>query len=334
MTDAPAHPFIGAPPMPQSTRIGVAIPTYKRPDLLARCVRSIIASGSEYSVPIYVIDDSGNDTNLKVISSLIAEYPHLHHIRNEANIGIDRNIVKSVNCCKTDFVWIIGEDDLLKPQAIKRVLDVLDHHDYAFVYANYSYVSNDYARIIRDRRLDLSDGPMEGNHFIARYLWAIGFIGACIINKKQWVQADSEKYIGTYFAHVGVIAEAIAERSLYVIGESLTLNRAENDESSTWSSNKFDVMYGWTELLDRISIFCGENLIKALRHASEELFWHESLRFLLARRADGTYSYKQFDRFLRQRNYNPAYKAAALLIASIPTPPLAALRHIVNRMRS
>jgi glycosyltransferase involved in cell wall biosynthesis len=333
MTGTSTHPSVDIAPRSQSTRLGIALPTYRRPDFLARCIRSIIVSGSHYSVPIYVVDDSADDTNLNVINTLKAEYPHLHHIRNEANIGIDRNIVKSVNCCQTDFVWIIGEDDLLKPQAIGRTLDVLARDEYSFVCANYSYVSNNHDRIIRDKRLDLSDGLMEGNLFIARYLWAIGFIGACIINKKRWQQAAPEKYIDTYFAHVGVITEAIVNQSLYLIGEPLVLNRAEDESSATWSNSAFEVMYGWSELLDRLADVCDRQLISALRRSSKEIFWHESLPFLLARRADRTYNREKFDRFLRHRNYDWLYKVAALLIAYMPSRPLAALKLCFKQLR-
>jgi glycosyltransferase involved in cell wall biosynthesis len=334
MTDTLVHPSVDSRPTPQSTRIGIALPTYRRPEFLARCIRSIIVSGSKYSVPIYVVDDSGDDTNLHVINTLKAEYPHLHHVRNEGNIGIDRNIVKSVNCCLTDYVWIMGEDDLLKPHAIERALDVLENHDYAFVCANYSYISNDQARIIRDKRLDVSDGLIDGNLFIARYLWAIGFIGACIINKERWLQAIPEKYMDTFFAHVGVIVESIAGQSLYIISEPIVLNRAENASSATWSSNAFEVMYGWTELLDRLADVCDTKLILTLRCTSEEIFWHESIPFLLAQRAEQTYNRDKFDRFLRHRNYCPVYKVFALLIAYLPTRPLAALKRAFQRLRS
>src|SRR5579862_8549592 len=103
--------------------LAVCIPTYKRPDQLQQCVRSVIAAAAPYCVPIVIVDDSTDDTNRQVIADLQAQYEYIATERNTSNQGIDRNIVRSVDLCPCEYAWILGEDDRMLPGAIRTVLD-------------------------------------------------------------------------------------------------------------------------------------------------------------------------------------------------------------------
>jgi glycosyltransferase involved in cell wall biosynthesis len=91
-----------------TAQLAFCIPTYKRPDQLVACVRSIIQSGARFGVPIHIADDSTDETNVAAIAAVRAEYPHVVHHRNERNLGIDGNILHCVDVCDARYAWIMG----------------------------------------------------------------------------------------------------------------------------------------------------------------------------------------------------------------------------------
>ena len=135
-------------------------------------------------------------------------YPHIVYRKNEKNLGIDGNILHAVTICDCDYAWLIGEDDRMTPDAAAAIVPVLDQKSPAFVAVNYSYVDEDITVILRDRLMPLDADKTESSpDFFRNDAWAIGFIGSCVINKSLWTGVDPTQYLGTYFAHVGVILE-------------------------------------------------------------------------------------------------------------------------------
>src|SRR3546814_11100327 len=42
------------------------------------------------------------------------------------------------------YIWILGDDDVISPGAVKKVVDVLENnHELALVYLNYAYTRDD-----------------------------------------------------------------------------------------------------------------------------------------------------------------------------------------------
>lgn len=312
--------------------IGICIPTYKRPEQLMQCVRSIIAAAQSYNVPIFITDDSTDDTNNDTIFQLSKEYKHIIYIKNEQNLGIDRNILKCIDVCTCEYAWPIGEDDRMLPNAIKKALGILKNNDnnIPFVFANYVYVNNDVTYITSEKRINI-DADMEigATDFFEKYAWTIGFIGSCIINKKLWSASDSSKYIGTYFAHVGMILEYLYDKKAFLIADTLILNRAENVATFTWSEKAFEVNFGWDNMIKAIEPIYGKMSYKKALTASKAIFKHHSLLFLLSKKADKIYDIHKYNIFVRNANYPISYKIIAHLVAYFPGFPLSILKKCV-----
>ena len=305
--------------MSYNTLLGICIPTYKRPDQLRQCVRSIIAAAAPHRVPIFIADDSADDTNTAAVAELQAEYPYLVCERNARNLGIDGNIVHSVDICGCDYAWLIGEDDRMLPEAITTILPILARETPAFVAANYSYVNETISLVLREKQMLLTADRIEDSGvFFQNDAWAIGFIGSCIINKSRWQAVDPAPYIGTYFAHVGVILESIAGLSVHLVAQPLVLNRVGGAEVFTWSGDAFGVFGGWSKVVHLLEPLYGAAACDASAASFERGHGLNTVRFLMAKRADRLYTPAVYRQVVRLSDRSRPYKWAALGIALSP----------------
>ena len=64
-------------------------------------------------------------------------------VRNQENIGADRNIEQCYTSAKTPYVWVLGDDDVILPGGLHLVLNVLEKKEIDILYVNgYSYSEN------------------------------------------------------------------------------------------------------------------------------------------------------------------------------------------------
>jgi len=304
-------------------RLGICLPVYKRPALLEKCLESIFASIGKAEVSVYVSDDSCDGTNDAVLEKFSKRYPNFHVSKNEKNLGIDGNICKAIDMAETDFAWPIGEDDRLRHGAVAAVLERLDGESRgaSFLFSNYEYVDNRYRWSFNGPVLKVQrDELMGAERFFREHSWAIGFIGACVVDRRLWGKTDSDRYIGTYYAHVGTIFESIgAKAKVLVIAEPLVLNRAEDSSTFTWSKHAFDVFFGWERMIGLLRGGYSAADKKRALESSKVLFKQRSPLWLVSKRADCIYRFRVFHRYYASDpTLGKGTRAAAYVIAGMP----------------
>lgn len=301
--------------------LGICIPTYKRPDQLFACVESIIKSIGDRTVPIIISDDSTDDTNREAIARLQALYPHIIHDVNPTNLGIDRNILKSVDLCTCRYAWLMGEDDRMLPEAVSTVLQVLEnsHEEPSFIFANYTSVDESLTIVLHEQCLPLKqDVRKRVEDFFQTEAWSIGFIGACVINRRLWATANRQPYLDSYFAHAGMILETLRGRELYLIAKPLVLNRCGSARIFTWTHSAFEVMYGWSRMTKALEPIYGaaacENSNDSMddAHGTGTMLWYGYLR------ADHGFSLKAYYKHVHKAHHTRLHKFGAWLIAITP----------------
>lgn len=300
--------------------LAVCIPTYRRPELLRRCVRSVIAAGAPFGTPIVITDDSTDDTNVEVIRELRADYPYLDHLRNPRNLGIDGNIVHAMNACPTRYGWLLGEDDLLLPDAIQTVRTILTgEHPPPFVFINYAAVNEEYSRVLKDRAIPArNDEDVDATCFLEAYGWAAGFIGACVVERAAWGRVQVEPYIGTWFAHVGGIMAACRGRRIRIVAQPLVCNRTGSPGAFTWTGSMLDVLDGWQRLMKLLEPLFGKSTCDKAARQFVRAHGLYTLSFLGYARAGGALTPQLVRRDILPGRYPRAYKWAARGMARVP----------------
>ena len=302
--------------------IGICIPTYKRPDFLRRCLASIIDQADGLPVRIFVADDSCSDANDAVLREAALRFPALRHRKNETNLGINENIRRVVGMADTDFVWLVGEDDYFLPGALARAVTEVASANHPFVLCNYALVEDSTATQARPA-LDVSvDTTVTADELIRRYLWSAGFMGACLFELRSWRSVASDRYHGTYYAHVGHIVEMLGRpnRPVRILGAPLVSNRAEGPEAFTWRTDALGVFFGFERMCAIAS-----SVVPVLAPALDEaaLVYREKQRYLSTRsmarmRADGIMAMSTYRLHLRPAQLPAVTRIAALAMVLMP----------------
>ena len=296
--------------------LAVSIPTFKRPELLERCLEALAKQCITRGVEIYVFDDSCSDINRKVYEKLVPIYPNIQVNINARNFGIDKNIDQCITVPQSSYVWVIGEDDLVENGAIDLILERIEsiHPEYMFV--NYQYISNDYKRRLDVAIPEMIDQTYAAGVFFEKNGWATGFLGANIVNKKNW-DSKCVDYLGTYFNHVGKIFSALdPSDEITAITKPIIFNRAESLNSFSWLHECFEVMEGFGFMTDSLgrSKPIWENYAKRCLVNYNNKINFMSYKSLLVLRAHGVYNIQKYQKHIAGLNKSKLY----LLISILP----------------
>lgn len=299
------------------------------------CVLSVIQSAGEYRIPVFISDDSADDTNVATVNRLRTLYPHIRHFRNHDNLGIDRNIIHSADVCSCRYAWLLGEDDRLLPGAIPNVLKVIKNTAPYFIYVNYRSADSSMKIILKDRSLPLQqDDIVESSEFLSRDAWSMAFLGACVIRKECWNPVIPDRYIGTYYAHVGRVMEYLKGRSIFRIAEPLVLNRCGSPKTFSWIDSTFEVVTGWESLMKELEPVYGAEICQESVRSFERAHGLNSLYFLAYLRADSAFDSHMYKTKVRLSDKSVGYKIGARVISLTPTVFFRGIRFFLNQIRA
>lgn len=107
--------------------LSICVPTYNRSALLRECLQSISQQLLELTdmVELIVVDNCSTDATTSVVTECLANTPFLY-FRNASNIGGTRNFDACVRHASGKYVWLIGDDDILLPGSLRKVLHTLE----------------------------------------------------------------------------------------------------------------------------------------------------------------------------------------------------------------
>lgn len=129
-------------------RISVCIPTYNRAAHLTNCLHSMELWCEHFGTgfEICVSDNCSTDDTEAVVRRAQASMP-IKYRKNADNLGIPRNFLNVVDMAEGDFVWLVGDDDLLVPDAIRRLLTLIaEHPNVDYFYVNAYHLTTEYVR--------------------------------------------------------------------------------------------------------------------------------------------------------------------------------------------
>lgn len=115
-------------------RITTIIPTYRRPSLLVRAVRSVLRQGVE-DFQVIVYDNASGDETARVVAELAAEDPRVRYCAHLENIGAFENFNYGLQHVDTEYFSLLSDDDLLLPHFYEQAMQGFADHQSAMVVA-------------------------------------------------------------------------------------------------------------------------------------------------------------------------------------------------------
>ena len=102
--------------------LSICIPNFNRANCLDNCLNSIVISkkNSNLKFEVCISDNNSSDNIENVINSYKSKL-NINFKKNKRNVGLGKNILNVVSMAKGEFVWILGNDDLIVPKALKSL---------------------------------------------------------------------------------------------------------------------------------------------------------------------------------------------------------------------
>ncbi len=127
-------------------KLSICIPTYNRLKCLNNCLNSILIAKKNFDLNFEVcISDNCSDDEAENIVKPFCKDLDINFKKNDTNLGIGVNILKSVSMAQGEFIWILGNDDLVTPDAFGQ-LDTLfkNNSEIDFFYINSFHLKSSY----------------------------------------------------------------------------------------------------------------------------------------------------------------------------------------------
>lgn len=223
-----------------NVKLSICIPTYNFGEFIGETIESIIEQAGD-EVEIVVGDGASTDNTEEIIRGYQSRFPNIFYHKFERKGGIDLDLAKTVGLAKGDYCWLLSSDDVLRPGAIRRVLDEIQ-----FGHAIYLCNRTDCDRSLNeiscsywllskhgDGVFDFSDNSvLLGYLKSAQSLGALfSYISSIIVRRADW-EGISEIGIlmGSNYAHVfKLFSIAQSGGKVGYIKDSLVSTRLFND---------------------------------------------------------------------------------------------------------
>lgn len=224
--------------------LSICIPTYNRAKHLRNCLSSLIQSGmaDQPEIQVCISDNCSLDDTKQVIDEVSGRLT-LNYQKNAVNVGLARNLLEVVRMAEGEFVWMIGDDDLVMPQAGEMVINLIRQHEKVdYFYVNANHLTTEYVHSF-PQPFSLDNLPQKMEPFSPRtasgelpFLELINpqtsfdFLGGIFLSvfrRKMWLSnvdaldkdalMDSRTYskFDNTFPHVKIFAQAFAHSYAY-----------------------------------------------------------------------------------------------------------------------
>lgn len=105
--------------------ISTVIPTYRRPQLLRRAIRSVLNQTYPY-LQVLVFDNASGDETASVVKELSLVDPRVKYYCHAENIGIYPNFIFGVESVRTPFFSLLSDDDVLLPGFYQEAMQAFE----------------------------------------------------------------------------------------------------------------------------------------------------------------------------------------------------------------
>jgi abequosyltransferase len=205
-----------------SPLISFCIPTLNRGTLLQLTLENLAFHVQGFNVEYVIVDGGSIDNTEEIVSNFSIKYPQTKYFKRSSSVGIDVDILKSVELASGKYCWLMSDDDGLEDGSFLYIINILKNN---LGIAGISTNIQAYDCLLQfriktvpsiSRNLILNDFLFKDKEYCFKNLCIhFGFISAQIINRDIWLSAICNKNL-TPFCNSWII--------IYVIGEMLNIN--------------------------------------------------------------------------------------------------------------
>ena len=292
-------------------KLSVCIATYNRAEYISETLESIIPQITN-EIEIIIVDGASTDNTKEIVEKFAYDNKQIIYKLLPFKGGVDQDYCKAIELANGKMCWLFTDDDILKPNAINKVLSFVDN-DYSLILVNAQLMNADLSKELNNKILSIQNDEIisDINILFQKSISYMSFIGGVVINRNLWMQRDKLSYFGTEFIHVGVIFQSLLPSKTLIISEPYIQIRYGN---ALWSKRAFEIgVIKWPNLLNSfkdisLEIKNNHNLTKFKHKLYSTIFY----------RAKGAYSINDYIKWYSGKESSIGWKFISFFVAIFP----------------
>lgn len=225
----------------------IAIPTYNRPEKLKETVLDLLPQLTG-NVRLMILDNH-SDVVIKDYLQLninLDSYPSVNVIRHNVNIGGDANFIRCFELCDTPYIWTLGDDDKVMPDAVELILkDIETYKNHDLIGFNFNSNNVEVERNAPCLLKSLDD-----------FLYKLDSFGNCeTLSTSVYKTEEYSKFLRyAAWASYSMASQfvpaimALSQNKVLVLSEKYIVNYVRGVDDHAWSD--YQLALGITSLLE------------------------------------------------------------------------------------
>ena len=247
--------------------LSIIIPTYNRSDQLEKCLNSILIS-DDNDIEVIISDNASTDNTVEFLSK--NQDKRVLVLRNEKNIGADRNLKKLVLSAHGEYVFIITDDSFLSETSIPDLKKIItEHPGVGVIISCLAYISINSGKIIGYRSKHLKPEYFKpGSDGLIEYGLQLRSWPRLVVKRSLVHERDLELHIDCIYQSMYWIGKMIKEAGVFYTNKVLVT--AFGDNINYWNYPKDFGLSGSLKIID--DLFPLESELKDKRALQKKLF--------------------------------------------------------------
>jgi abequosyltransferase len=214
--------------------ISIVVPAYNRPNELSDLFLSVL-SQSVLPREVVVVEDCSpmRESIRGVCGKFFPLFERagcsLVYIENNENIGFDRNLRKCLSVPSGSWALLLGNDDVLLPNAVEEVVKYVSKHDVFVASRSFVRFVDDVAKPLGVSRISNRDMIFRAGESSSNMIFRSGaFIGGLLFDVDFCRLNETEDYDGTLYYQIYLFSLAFCSKGIGYISTPIAAGRAGN----------------------------------------------------------------------------------------------------------
>ena len=242
--------------------LSICMPVFNGEKVIKETLGSIIRQYNG-KFEIVLCDDNSEDSTYAILEEFGIIYDFIRIYKNDENLGMDENFQKTVLSAKGKYIWLFGQDDLLQPGAVDKVIAVLEKYpDVGIIYINYSQYTHDFNNVLCASALSRQLVNKKKQDIISEDIYfknsvdyfkifdsLPSFLPATVMRRTYWDSSKLNRFKGTCYVQVGNMLLSMNKGSIYIIVEPLIKGRIPLNQWQMDGNKHFEIFTGALKML-------------------------------------------------------------------------------------
>jgi glycosyltransferase involved in cell wall biosynthesis len=108
--------------------IGILIPTFNREMYISDLLNSLLPQIKNLPIKLYIQDNCSTDRTEFVVREFALIFNNIIYSKNDFNVGMMVNFMYLIQKSKEEYLWLLGDDEIILEGGVKKLMDMLIHN--------------------------------------------------------------------------------------------------------------------------------------------------------------------------------------------------------------